>query len=214
MSISNEPRRRAGLLQERSRETRRRLVRSALHLWTERGFETGIEDTKVEEICQAAGVTKGTFYFHFAHKEDILLEMGVETATILNDTANRCVRADRGINDSLRTVMNALARNIKGTPPAAVSRALAEFRRPNRSASSYEGPAFAEAFEKLFAKAQEKGEVTGQIEASEMAQILEALVVDSIMEWSQGRLSRLNQALYRRAAIVVAGLHPDNALPL
>ncbi|WP_242424826.1 TetR/AcrR family transcriptional regulator, partial [Frankia sp. EI5c] len=69
-------------------------------------FETGIEDTKVEEICQAAGVTKGTFYFHFAHKEDILLEMGVETATILNDTANRCVRADRGINDSLRTVLN------------------------------------------------------------------------------------------------------------
>ncbi|WP_026310827.1 TetR/AcrR family transcriptional regulator [Parafrankia elaeagni] len=213
MSISPEPRRRAGLLQERSRETRRRLVRSALHLWTERGFETGIEDTRVEEICQAAGVTKGTFYFHFAHKEDILLEMGVETATLLNDTADRCVRSDRSLDDSLRMMLNALARNIKGTPPAAVSRALAEFRRPHRAPVSYQGPAFAEAFEKVFAKAQKKGEVTEEIEPGEMSQILEALVVDSIMEWSHGRLGRLNQALYRRAAIVTAGLHPDVTLP-
>jgi Bacterial regulatory proteins, tetR family len=28
---------------------------------------------------QAAGVTKGTFYFHFAHKEEILLELGYQT---------------------------------------------------------------------------------------------------------------------------------------
>ncbi|OHV21291.1 TetR family transcriptional regulator [Parafrankia soli] len=213
MSTSNEPRRRAGLLQERSRETRHRLVRAALHLWTERGFETGIEDTRVEEICQAAGVTKGTFYFHFAHKEDILLEMGAETATVLNESANRCVRSDRSLDDSLRTVLNAVARNIKGTPPAAVSRALAEFRRPHRIHASYSGPAFSEAFEKLFAKAQEKGEVTQRVDPSEMAQILEALVVDCIMKWSHGRLPKLNQALHLRAAIVTAGLHPDVNLP-
>ena len=73
-------RRRSGLLQERSRQTRQRLVRAALELWTVRGFETGIEDTTVEEISQAAGVTKGTFYFHFARKEEILLEMGWDTA--------------------------------------------------------------------------------------------------------------------------------------
>src|SRR5205807_10188546 len=65
--------RRSALLQERSRNTRRQLVRTALALWDERGFEKGVEDTTVEEIARAAGVTKGTFYFHFAHKEDILL---------------------------------------------------------------------------------------------------------------------------------------------
>nr|MDT0665246.1 helix-turn-helix domain-containing protein [Micromonospora sp. DSM 115978] len=67
--------RRSALLQTRSRDTRRRLIRAALELWNERGFENAFEETTAEEIARAAGVSKGTFYFHFAHKEDILLEM-------------------------------------------------------------------------------------------------------------------------------------------
>jgi AcrR family transcriptional regulator len=67
--------RRSSLVQERSRRTRQELVNAAVKLWTERGFEHGVESTTVEEIARAAGVTKGTFYFHFAHKEDVLLEM-------------------------------------------------------------------------------------------------------------------------------------------
>src|SRR5437764_6974529 len=55
--------RRSGLVQERSRRTRQQLVNAAVRLWTERGFERGIDETTVEEIVQAAGVTKGTFYF-------------------------------------------------------------------------------------------------------------------------------------------------------
>ncbi|MBO0732310.1 MAG: helix-turn-helix transcriptional regulator, partial [Acidimicrobiaceae bacterium] len=76
---ANGPRRTA-LAQDRSKQTRRRLVRAALQLWTERGFDRGVEETTVDEIVRAAGVTKGTFYFHFAHKEDILLELGWGTA--------------------------------------------------------------------------------------------------------------------------------------
>jgi AcrR family transcriptional regulator len=201
-------------MQERSRETRRRLVRAALHLWSERGFETGIEETTAEEIAQAAGVTKGTFYFHFARKEEILLEMGYETASALSEEAARCIKAGRGLDDSLRMLMNALARTIKAADPAAVTRALAEFRRPRRAdteAPSFT-PAFAEAFEVLFERAQKEGEVTGEIEPTEMAQILEALVVDSLLEWAGGRLTKLNVALHRRTAIVLAGLRPENTL--
>ncbi|ADP83275.1 TetR/AcrR family transcriptional regulator [Pseudofrankia inefficax] len=201
-------------MQERSRETRRRLVRAALQLWSERGFETGIEETTAEEIAQAAGVTKGTFYFHFAHKEEILLEMGYETASVLSEEAARCIKAERPLEDSLRLLMNALARAIKAADPAAVTRALAEFRRPRRSDSETPSftPAFAEAFEVLFERAQKEGEVTDQVEPAEMAQIVEALVVDSLLEWAGGRLPKLNVSLHRRTAIVLAGLRPDNTL--
>jgi AcrR family transcriptional regulator len=203
-------------MQARSRETRRRLVRAALRLWSERGFETGIEETTAEEIAQAAGVTKGTFYFHFAHKEEILLEMGYETAAVLSEEAARCIKANKPLEESLRILMNALARNIKAADPAAVIRALAEFRRPRRADSEIPPlePAFAGAFETLFARAQKDGEVTAQVEPAEMAQIVEALVLDSILEWAEGRTGRLNQALHRRTAIVLAGLHPDGTLSL
>ena len=64
---SSDGPRRSSLVQERSRRTRQQLVNAAVKLWTERGFENGVETTTVEEIARAAGVTKGTFYFHFAH---------------------------------------------------------------------------------------------------------------------------------------------------
>jgi AcrR family transcriptional regulator len=207
------PRRRAGLTQERSRDTRRRLVRTAMRLWSERGFETGIEDTTVDEIVQAAGVTKGTFYFHFAHKEEILLELGYHTATLLYEEAARCIKARRGIDESLRKVTNTLASSVKTTPPAAVGRAMSEFLRPRRPGDEplARFPSFAQALEMLFVRAVGEGEVTDQVDPTEMAKIIEALYTNCLLEWSQGRLKRLNPALHRRTAIVLAGLRPGAA---
>lgn len=208
------PRRRAGLSQERSRDTRRKLVRAAMALWTERGFETGIEDTTVDEIVAAAGVTKGTFYFHFAHKEEILLELGYQTATTLAEEARRCIAAERTVEDSLRRIVSTLARSVKGTSPAAVGRAMAEFHRPHRPGAKPPASllSFADALELVFARGQEQLEVTERVEAAEMAQIVEALFVDSLMEWASGRQKQLNASLQRRTAIVLAGLRPDNEL--
>jgi AcrR family transcriptional regulator len=207
------PRRRAGLSQERSRDTRRRLVQTAMRLWTERGFETGIESTTIDEIVEKAGVTKGTFYFHFAHKEEILLELGYQTASKLYEEATRCITARRGIEDSLRRVINALVANVQAAPPAAVGRAMAEFQRPRKPGdeppSSF--PSFGQALEILFARALEDGEVTDQVEPAEMAQIIEALYVDCMLEWSKGRLKNLKLALQVRTAIVLAGLRPGGA---
>ena len=72
-------------------------------------------------------------------------------------------------------------------------------------------PAFAQALEMLFSRARAEGEVTDQVEPSEMAQIIEALYLDSLMEWSQGRLKTLSEALRRRIAVVLAGLRPGAA---
>jgi AcrR family transcriptional regulator len=207
------PRRRAGLTQERSRDTRRKLVRTAMRLWNERGFETGIEDTTVDEIVQAAGVTKGTFYFHFAHKEEILLELGYQTATLLAEEAMRSVAAKRSVDESLRRVTNVLVTSVKAAPPAAVGRAISEFLRPRRPGDELPSfsPSFAEAIEIVFTHAQEEGDVTDKVDPTEMAQIVEALYLDSLREWSQGRLKHLNPALQRRTSIVLAGLRPGSA---
>lgn len=212
-NASAAPRRRAGLTQERSRDTRRRLVRTAMRLWTERGFETGIEDTTVDEIVAAAGVTKGTFYFHFAHKEEILLELGYQTASLLYEEAARCIKAKRSIDESLRKVTNTLATSVKAAPAAAVGRAMSEFLRPRRPGDEplARFPSFAQALEMLFVRARDEGEVTDQVDPAEMAQIIEALYTDCLMEWSQGRLKRLNPALQRRTTIVLAGLRPGAA---
>jgi AcrR family transcriptional regulator len=207
MAEARTPRRRSGLHQERSRQTRQRLVRAALELWTERGFESGVEDTTVEEIVGRAGVTKGTFYFHFARKEEILLEMGWETAEIVNDEARRCVDAGRGLEDSLLRVIDALTGRIRAAPPAAVAKSIIEFRHVPSSGvpAGARRVGFYQGFELVFARAQEVGELPLGIEPSEIARILQALVMDSILDWTS-TYSDLRAALRLRALILIAGL--------
>jgi AcrR family transcriptional regulator len=200
-------RRRSGLLQERSRQTRQRLIRAALDLWAERGFERGIEETTVEEIVQAAGVTKGTFYFHFARKEEILLEMGRETAAVANEEARRCLKAGRSLEESLSRVMAVLSRYVRAAPPAAVARAVAEVRQDPRDLPTQAREGFEHGFEGLFARAQADGALPSDISSGEMAQMLQALVMDSILDWAAGH-SDLGVSLRGRTALLVAGLKP------
>jgi len=55
--------------QERSRRKRDALLRSALTLFAERGYD----QTSIEDIAHHAGVAVGGFYQHFASKRQILL---------------------------------------------------------------------------------------------------------------------------------------------
>jgi len=200
------PRRRSGLHQERSRQTRQRLVRAALELWAERGFETGIESTTVEEIVRVAGVTKGTFYFHFARKEEILFEMGWATAAVVNEEAERCVQAERSLEESLVKMIGTLTTRIRAAPPAAVARSISEFqRRPRVEWAAGDRVGFDYGFELVLARAQEQGELTAEIGAPEMARLLTVLVMDAIVDWAVSH-SDLRASLNRRATILVAGL--------
>src|SRR5690606_227101 len=55
-------------------ETHRRLFETALDLFR----RDGIEAASIEEIANRAGVSRGTFYFHFPTKDDVLLELIAE----------------------------------------------------------------------------------------------------------------------------------------
>jgi AcrR family transcriptional regulator len=52
-------------------ETYDKIVSAALDLFVSRGYE----GTTVDAIAEAAGVTKGAIYFHFATKDDVLLAL-------------------------------------------------------------------------------------------------------------------------------------------
>src|SRR2546421_4014524 len=119
--------RRSSLVQERSRRTRQELVNAAVKLWTERGFENGVESTTVEEIARAAGVTKGTFYFHFAHKEDVLLEMSITTGDAATELARRASEAGATIDDIVEVSFKEMARRTERLPRAAIARTIREF---------------------------------------------------------------------------------------
>ena len=60
-------------MQNRSIETRARIIKAAMDLFAQNGFEV----TSVSDICDKAGVSKGAFYHHFPSKQDIF-QKGME----------------------------------------------------------------------------------------------------------------------------------------
>jgi AcrR family transcriptional regulator len=56
---------------EQRKATRAKLIEAALDLFSASGYE----HATVDDISQAAGYSKGAYYFHFSTKDDILLEL-------------------------------------------------------------------------------------------------------------------------------------------
>jgi len=201
--------RRSSLVQERSRRTRRELVNAAVKLWTERGFESGVETTTVEEIARAAGVTKGTFYFHFAHKEDVLLEMSNAAGDASMEVARRSAEAGDAIDEIIQRAFAETARRTERMPRAAIARTLAEFyKHPTRSRDHN---VTREVFPDLFQSAQQRGELPADVDPVEVADMLNALMITAVEGWVHGAYPRLAPVLAYRARVLLAGVRAQPA---
>ncbi len=111
---------RALLVQDRSRATRRRLVDAATQRWTASGYDR----VSVAEVCATAGVAKGSFYFHFRSKEDLVVEL---LTTALDDATSDAAASPGGA--PLHDLAAAVAERLAPLPRALTARAAAEALR-------------------------------------------------------------------------------------
>jgi AcrR family transcriptional regulator len=74
-----------------------RLVESALGLFAEKGFER----TSVQDIVQAAGVTKGAMYHYFPSKDDLLAEIYFRVLRMQLDRLDTFAKSDAPILERL-----------------------------------------------------------------------------------------------------------------
>jgi AcrR family transcriptional regulator len=85
-------------------QTRKALIDSALKLFGERGYAV----TSVQEITEAAGVTKGAFYHHFESKEDLLRLIHDEFLDLQLAILRLALEADEDPAARLRELLRAL----------------------------------------------------------------------------------------------------------
>jgi AcrR family transcriptional regulator len=71
---------------QKRQETRQRLTRAAQRLFATQGFDR----TTVDEIAETAGVSRRTFFHHFASKEDVVLSRHEDFERALVDAIRTC----------------------------------------------------------------------------------------------------------------------------
>lgn len=87
----------------RGQETRERILTEALRLFGERGYT----NVSVEEIAEAAGVTKGAVYHWFVDKDDLGRELQHDVYQRLSATAMRAFDPDRDAIANMRRTFEA-----------------------------------------------------------------------------------------------------------
>jgi AcrR family transcriptional regulator len=58
-------------MQQRSEETRTKIIESAVKLFSNNGYNKA----SVDDICEEAGISKGAFYHHFKSKQELFLAL-------------------------------------------------------------------------------------------------------------------------------------------
>jgi len=74
--------------QQRSEETYSRILDAAAASFARNGYER----TGVAEICHAAGISKGAFYYHFSSKQALFLALLQRWLTSSTRTSQDCWR--------------------------------------------------------------------------------------------------------------------------
>jgi AcrR family transcriptional regulator len=87
---------------------RNRMLREAVRLFAERGFDA----TAVQDIVEAAHVTKGAFYYHFASKSDLLYEIHVGFMMVAHRGAAEILARRLSPQETLRALIVTLIQGI------------------------------------------------------------------------------------------------------
>ena len=98
----------------RLRALKQDLVRTAIRdaaigLFGSKGFDA----TTVEEIAQAAGVSRRSYFRYFASKDDLLSQNVLDYGEVLTETAKKCPRGMEPIEVIRRTVMAGVEHNLR-----------------------------------------------------------------------------------------------------
>ena len=197
------------LAQGRSRDTRQAIIKAALELWSERGYDTGIDDTTAEEIAARAGVAKATFYFHFARKDDILLETGWLTAKVFYEDALKALLQGGSTDEVIDVVTVKLCRRVERVPRLALRRMLRA-----QSAAAPDTPhtsndpdhfGFRRGFAVIFLHAQQSGDVPQTVPPDSLGAMFEAQLMSAFHDWAHEQEASLLAALRERFAVLLAG---------
>ncbi|MET0591866.1 MAG: TetR/AcrR family transcriptional regulator [Polyangiaceae bacterium] len=163
---------------EQKQATRTRLFDIAMRLFDQRGYES----VNVDDIVRASKVARGTFYFHFPTKEDVLYEAvrRGEREIILRMGA----AAERPFREVLRATCDGFAATWGGRRALLVQAGMVGLQRTISTARMREEEPLRLELVRHVERALAKGELASILPAQMLADVFLLNVFAALMAWA------------------------------
>ena len=86
---------------EETKETKAALLKAALHVFAEKGFTA----TRLTDIAERAGFTRGAIYWHFKNKTDVLISLLREKTNDINSHALTILKEDITAGNKIKKML-------------------------------------------------------------------------------------------------------------
>ncbi|SDJ50071.1 TetR/AcrR family transcriptional regulator [Salimicrobium halophilum] len=86
-----------------------KIIETSISLFGQRGFK----ETSIQDIVDQLGLTKGTFYYYFKNKEEILVQIHEQFIDDLLEQQKRIMERDFSARDKLHALVTMMLRNIR-----------------------------------------------------------------------------------------------------
>lgn len=197
---------RGKLLSRRERhraETRERIIRHALRLFSERG----VTATTIEDITNAADVGKGTFFNYFPSKEHILAHLCQLQMEKIREFVSKAMHSAESMDRVLYELALILTEEFARSPALLQSILTPMFS--SESARHQMADDFADnrlALAELMAARQDRGEIRSDFTPGELAlQFQRALFGTSVL-WSLDPSQPLSECLKQISEVLWSGI--------
>lgn len=171
----------AGRRERRRLETREKIFRAALQLFSERG----LNGTTVEDITEAADVGKGTFFNYFQNKEQVLSVLAEGQLAKIHAGAAAAHDPKRPIKETARQMFAALAQEPSRSDTLARSLLMALLS--NDQAREMLIPVLTQGrgmLAQLFTAAQERGEISRAYKPEHLARVFQQTFFGAVLLWA------------------------------
>lgn len=82
-------------------KTKRQIFEKSMELFANKGYDS----TSIEEITSVVGIAKGTFYYHFAKKEDIIYFLIEEGMKLLRNSIDIKIKKQNSTTEKIKSII-------------------------------------------------------------------------------------------------------------
>lgn len=169
-------------MQQRSKETRSRILEASLNLFSKLGYDA----TGIAEICEAAGVSKGAFYHHFSSKQAVFLAILGEWLDKLDSMMQSVRISTRSVPEELIN-MAGITKEIFDTAGGRFSMILEFWIQANRKPEIWElaiSPyrRYQQMFSGIIQEGINEGSITKEVNPDSAARVIMAIAMGLLLQ--------------------------------